>query len=147
MADILFDNGVKNLVSGVNWTSATLKIALVGTSFAGTKATAVYVSDVTLDEFSGSGYTGGHGGAGRKTLANASVSIASNVIKLDADDPAAWSSLSGDTVGGALIFVEGPTNDTDAILLCFLDLTDTVANGGDISVSFHADGIINIDNS
>jgi hypothetical protein len=52
---------------------------------------------------------------------------------LDADDALFSALAAGQTVGGAVLFKHTGL-DTTAVLLAFYDLTDTLTNGGDISV-------------
>lgn len=101
-------------------------------------------SQYAAAEISGvSGYTGGWGGAGRKTLASKTITndTTNDRTVYDAADPSAWTLGTGDTVGGAIIGKKGTSDDTDAIPLFFLDFTDVPTNGSTFTLQFHADGI------
>lgn len=57
--------------------------------------------------------------------------------QFDATDPT-WTAVSGgSTISGCLIF-KFVSNDSDSIPICWLELTDTATNGGDITVNFDA---------
>lgn len=126
----------------------TLKCALVMTdTSADTETTVDNVDALTLlDEFDGSGYTGAHGGAGRKTLANVTVSDDGTTMTFDNTADLTWTTLGAGTrsITGVLIFKEGTADDTDAIPIAYLEVADTAANGGDITIAFNASGILSI---
>jgi len=100
----------------------------------------------TLDEFDGAGYTGGWGGAGRKTLANITVSDSGGTMTFDNTADLTWTSLSAGTrsITGVLIFRAGTADDTTGVPIAFLEVADTAANGGDITIAFDASGILTI---
>ena len=101
---------------------------------------------VGLDEFDGSGYTPGWGSASRKVLANVTVTDDGTTMKFDNTADLTWSSLGAGTrsITGVVIAKEGGANDTTSIPICFLEVTDTAANGGDITIAFNASGILTI---
>ena len=116
------------------------------------------LSDLTLgtNEMSQTGYVSGHGNAGRKILDQggvASVDDANNrgewVISNSATPPpyeVVWTSLGveGQTVRGDVIHRKGTSDDTDALNIVYVALADTVTNGGDFTIQFDADGIIQL---
>lgn len=148
MPSYCFDYGIKALVGSSDWAGATvIEALLVGASFAGNKATAQVYTDLTLNELSGTGYTGGFGGSGRKALASRTITVAaSNLIQLDAAD-VTWSAINAGTIAGILIGQKGSASDATAIPLAFIDLTDTPTNGGDITIQWSASGIIEFNNA
>jgi len=97
-----------------------------------------FVADIgTLGEISVSGYVGGHGGAGRKTLANPTIAVddGNNRATFAADDQT-WTSLaSGVTIKGAILHRAGTSNDNDALCIGFWP-ADLPTNGGDVTLSF-----------
>jgi hypothetical protein len=90
-----------------------------------------------------SGYAGGYGGAGRKVLSSKTITNDTTLDRtvLDAADPSAWTIAAGDTVGGAIVQKKGAANDTTAIPICFIDVTDTPTNGAALTLQFSASGI------
>jgi hypothetical protein len=128
---------------GVVWASDTIEVIAVKSSYtfdpdhtAGTPA----ASEIT----GVSGYTGGYNGAGRKVLAGKSLTndTTNNRTVYDATDPGSYGALgAGDTIGGYVVQKKGSADDTTAVPLFFLEVTDTPTNGSPVSLAFHADGI------
>lgn len=144
MASFSFNGAKEALAKGtLDMEDDTLMVLLVGTSYDG-DADNIYVDDITtLDELDTSGYVGAHGGAGRKAL-NVTVTRddANDQAEIDAVD-IVWSSIgspTSDTVNAALIYRVGTSDDTDALNIISLDLTNTPTNGGNITLQFNAEG-------
>ena len=109
---------------------------------AGAAADLNFTSDIVANELTATNYA-------RKTLANVTVTEddTNDWAKLDADDPSTYTTLGGasnDTIRGGWV-VRRATNgsDTDASdrLWCFLGVSDLPTNGGDVTLSFGANGI------
>lgn len=99
---------------------------------------------IAAAEISGvSGYTGGFGGAGRKTPGSKTMTndTTNDRTVYDCADPAAWTLGAGDTVGGVIIAKKGSASDATAVLLWFLDITDFPTNGGTFTLVLDALGI------
>lgn len=129
---------------GINLTGVSVKVCLVDGTFALT-ATDQYLGDGTLGEISVGGYTGGHGNAGRRTITGVTISLGASgvTVYVDGADPATWSSVAtGVTINGAVLHVKGTSNDTDAKIIAFYDLTDTPTNGSDITLSWNSSGML-----
>lgn len=152
MANILFTKARElianhNAAGTINLLSDTLKVMLVDDTYVG-NADDQFVDDGTANdpashEISVSGYTGGFGGAGRKTLAGKSIApdFTDDVAYFDAND-VTWTALgAGATIGAALLIREG-TNDADSRVIAKFDVTDTPTNGGDVTLVWHADGLL-----
>lgn len=140
MALTCYNKAAYNFASvGVNWASDTIKMLLVGTGYS-FSPDHNFVSDVSANEISGGGYV-------RKTLANKTVTEddTNDRAKLDADD-VTWTALgsAAGTVSGAIVFKDAGGADSANPLICFLDFTNTPANGGDFTVQFSADGVLYI---
>lgn len=139
MASGAYQYGMSKILDGtIDLDTTTLKIMLLASSY-------TYNPDHDgvddLTEISGaSGYTGGFGGAGRKTATVAiSVDNTNNKVIVTFTD-LTWTALgTGATIGGAAL-VREITNDAGSIPICFFDLTDTPTNGGDITIDFAAAG-------
>ncbi len=146
MASKWYGKGLLKALGGggaaINMVSDTLKIMLLKSTYT-YDADHDFVSDLT--EFDGTGYTGGFAGASRKTLASQTVleDTANDRIEFDAADPSAWSTLAAATIGGAAIIKE-ITNDAATPCIIFLDPTDLVTNGGDVTLAFNAEGFAQI---
>ncbi len=93
------------------------------------------VSQVSANEVSGTGYTGGFAGSGRKTLT--SVVVAQDDTNdrgyLDAAD-LTWSAINVGQVGGLILYRHN-TSDSDSVLIAFIDTGASfpiTTNGGDL---------------
>lgn len=94
-------------------------------------------------EISVTGYTGGFGGAGRRTIAlTVAQDNTNDRATIDGPDDT-WTSLgAGATITGVILIKE-VTNDTASPVICHMDLTPNITtNGGDVTVSFDAVGLM-----
>lgn len=101
------------------------------------------VDDANEHELTVSGYTGGFGGAGRKTLGSKTITEddANDRAEFDCAD-VTWTALAtGETIVGAIIIKE-ITNDAASVLIAYLDLSDTPTNGSDVTLQINAEGVI-----
>lgn len=104
-----------------------------------------FVSSITggtSKELSGTGYTAGFGGAGRKALTGRLLTRddATDKVYFDAND-VTYTGLNAGTIGGAAVIKE-VTSDSDSPIIALLDPADLVTNGSDVLVQFAADGIV-----
>ena len=130
--------------AALDLTGTSVTVCLVDGTFALT-ATDQYLGDGTLGEVSATGYTGGHGNAGRRTITGITATLGASGITVywDGADPTTWSSVaSGATINGAVLHVQGASDDTTAKIIAFYDLTDTPTNGSDITLSWNASGFL-----
>lgn len=144
MASIVYTNAVRLLLSGgLNLTSDTLKVMLVDSGYTPDKDHD-FVSSASGDELSGTGYTAGFNGAGRKTLASKTFTAndTGDFAYFDAAD-STWSAINAGTINRAIVIKE-VTDDTDSILIACLDSTSfpLATNGGDITLSWNASGLV-----
>jgi hypothetical protein len=104
-----------------------LKVMLVNSSYTPDRDHDT-VSQAVAGEISATGYTGGHGGAGRKAVANGALGGASN-----------------DTIVAAILFQE-KTSDADSRLVYYIDTVSGYPElpfttvGGEFSLQIGADG-------
>jgi hypothetical protein len=139
MASGAYQNGISKILDGtIDLDTAVLKIMLL-------KSTYTYDPDhaavSSLTEITGvANYTGGFGGAGRKTATVAiSLDNTNNKVIVTFTD-LTWTALgTGDTIGGAAL-VREITNDAGSIPVVFFDFTDIPTNGGDVTLDFAAAG-------
>jgi hypothetical protein len=142
---------MKCLDGTIDLDTATIKVMLIKTSGtytlnASTQDENAVNTGLTAAEIVTSGYVGGFGGAGRKTVTvsmQANDSSSPNRVEIAfTPDPTTWTALGSpttDTIGGvALIYVPaGATSDADLIPIAFWDLaTEVTTNGGDISIDW-----------
>lgn len=135
MADVQFDYEYQAILAARYQGSTDFKAILVMTNTtAGDDRTIQYVSGVTLDEFDGSGYTAGHGNAGRLTLTlTAGVDTTDHKGTLaQTNNYLEWTSLGNGTrqIAGCLWCKEGTDDDTDAEIVRYYELATPVDPGG-----------------
>ena len=149
MADFISKHFKGDIVRGlVNpaITGATTYLLLVdpnteltaGTEFLGD------VTAISIGEISVTGYTPGHGEAGRKLVTDITATFISTITsKWDATDATFGILASGVTINGAVLHFKGSANDNTAKIIAFYDLTNTATNGGTVTVEWAATGFLN----
>lgn len=135
------------LNAGINLLSDTIKVMLVSSAYTPDKDHN-FVSSITggtSKELSGTGYTAGFGGSGRKTLAGKAVTQddTNDVAYFDAND-VTWTAINAGTAAYAVVLKE-VTDDTASPILCVVDVSPDVAtNGGDYTITWAADGVFKL---
>src|SRR3990167_9304082 len=107
MSSLLTLRGLHSMISGVvDMTSDTIKVMLLDSSFT-PLTTYDYISEISSDELTGTGYVAGFGGSGRKTLASKTFTIseADGTVVFDAAD-VAWTTITAGTAQHAAIIKE-----------------------------------------
>ena len=139
MADI-YSTGLLAIADGtVSWANSSIKALIVDSGYTFDKSDE-FVSDVAGDEVTnavGTGYE-------RKLLTNKSVSLATDVVTLDADDLLYSDIQTNETWDAVIIYAEG-TSDADSKLIAYLDTDALVTNGSDAVVRIT--GVIELDNT
>lgn len=142
MAGVLTDKAREMILAGtLNLKTADIYFVLLNASGGADKDTE-YLDEVVANEISGTGYTGGYGGSGRKTIGttgNRTVSHSSAKGTLDVTSPT-WTALDAGTVGMVLTVVKG-TEDADSLVVSYEDITDVPTNGGDWTYEIAAIGL------
>ncbi len=99
--------------------------------------------DANEHELSGTGYTAGFGGGGRKALASKTITVdkTNDRIEFDCAD-IVWTAINAGTPSQMLI-VREITNDLASVLISHHDSGFPVTtNGGDLTVTIDAEGLI-----
>lgn len=140
----LYGQGLRSIIDGtIDLLTDTIKVMLVTSSYT-FDVDHNFADDVDAFELSGTGYTAGFGGAGRKTTASKTVTdvTASNVVSFDFAD-LTWTGLAAaaGTIGGAVLLKE-TTNDAASRIIGFMDPTNLVPNGGDVTLVVDSTGAI-----
>ena len=142
-----YQSGLMKCMDGtVVLLSDTIKLMLVDDTYTPNRDHD-FVSDVV--EISGvSGYTGGFGGAGRKTLASKTLAVtdASDLFTFDAADVSFGALGTGDTISGGVVIKE-ITNDAASVIIAFNGVTNTPTNGASVTFQFAAAGIFTVTSS
>lgn len=145
MATTWYTEGLKEVATGILWTSAALKVILLESGYTFDKDHD-RIDDVSASEASGTGYTGGFNGAGRKALVNPTVTVdlTNDLVKFDCDD-LTWAGLNLGTLDKWIIARE-LTNDAASPLWCCGDPSDLVTNGSGVQLVFNANGVLKLQN-
>lgn len=123
----------------INWLADTIKAMLVTVAYT-VNADHSFVSSAVAAELTGTGYVGGFGGAGRKTLSSKTLSYDGtlNRVIFDAAD-IVWTAINAGAVKAAILIKE-LTTDADSPVIAYCDGTALTTNGSDITLTFPATG-------
>jgi hypothetical protein len=124
----------------IDWDTDTIKVALLTNAYTPNQDTHNYYDDVSANEVSGTGYTGGG-----VTLTNKTNTYngTSNVIVLDADD-VTWSS-STITARYAVVYDASPATNATKPLIGYVDFgSDQSSSNGNFTITWDATGIVRI---
>lgn len=140
MADFAYNTGSMELWDGSMdiLTGTGVKVMLVAVLYVANRdddlVDAAGANDAIDHEISGTGYTGGWGGSGRKALASKAIVVnkTSDRSEFDAAD-VVWTAIDVATEPSQLLMIEErATDDTNTRLLTHHDFS-VVTNGGDIT--------------
>jgi len=142
VAEFCYNTGSKELWDAtIALLSNTIKVMLCTSVYTANRDDDVVdaggASDPLDAELSGTGYTGGWGGAGRKTLASKTITVdkANDRSAFDAAD-VVWTAINAGTAAQLLCIKEGGANDTTSRLISHHDTNFPVTtNGGDLTVA------------
>jgi hypothetical protein len=137
----VFEEFALDIGKGVHdFTSDTLKLALIDDSLAPTAADATPAwGDYSANEVSGTGYT-----AGGKELTGVTFTEASGVATLDDTGNVTWSQNgAGPTdIYYAVLYNDDAASDQ---AICFIDMGGPVSlQDGDVTVTWNASGILTV---
>jgi len=145
MASFVYTRAKKNIGDGtIDLDTHDIRVLLLkvaASTSCDTEADAATISAfTTLGELVATNYA-------RKAFANEAVNedTANDRAEFDADD-VVWTALGGatnDTIGAALVY-KHVTADADSIPIAYIDLTDTPTNGGDITLQWNVEGIVQL---
>lgn len=151
MASILYNLGKKELLDGtIDLGANTIKAMLVTSSYIA-NANNDFVADGGADdaddhELTGTGYDPGFAGSGRKTLGSITIveDDGNNRAEFDAAD-LTWSGIDAGTAAAVIIY-RHLTNDGLSTLIAYIDTGGfpVVTNGGDLTITWNAEGIIHL---
>ena len=138
------NRGMYLIASGdVDMRDDNIKVMLLTSAYTPV-ATANFVSDVSANEMTGTGYVAGFGGSGRKSLANKTFTEddSAGTATFDADN-LTWTAITAGTFQHAAIIKE-VTTDADSLIICFVTFTAQVTAGLNLLVAWHTNGIFRI---
>lgn len=125
----------------INLSSDTLKAMLVGSTYTA-NADHDYVNpSVYQTELSGTGYAGGYGGSGRKTIASKTFTEDDTNDRANFNATATtWTAINAGTAAAVVIIRErAGTGDTMSELIAYIDTGGfpVVTNGGDLTITWN----------
>lgn len=140
MANALYNNFKEVVMEGsIDFTTNTIKLMLVTSGYT-FDADHVFVSSVVpaSNEFADASYS-------RATLGTKTVTQDDTDDEgvFDAADVTFSSLAGGETAAAAIIYKE-VTNDADSLLIAYVDDVDFTSNGGDVTIQWNTEGIINL---
>lgn len=149
MASFIYGRAAQLIISqSLDWINDGLKCGLSTSTHVPAKDDQ-FLDDVEADDFidgelSGTGYTGGFAGSGRKALASETIvwDTGNSRVELDAAD-ITWTGIDAGTIEHATIMKE-ITNDAASLVVVEIDLATQVTNGGDITIQWDAEGIVQL---
>ncbi len=154
MASFVYNKGAEEIANGtIDWVNNTLVVMLVTSSYTADRDDDVVdaggANDPVDHEIVATDYTRGWGGAGRKALANKSITEvdASDRVEFDADDltgGTTWSGIGNGAnaaIAAAIVIKEGGANDTTSRLIAYLDTNNLTTNNSDVDLTFDASGV------
>ncbi len=150
MASLVYNRAKKEIMDGtIDLLTDTLKIMLVTSSYVA-NADHDFVDEAGANdpidhELSGTGYTAGFGGSGRKTLSSKTATEDDANDRAEFDDGAdiTWTAIDAGTAAAAILYKHN-TADTDSVLIAYIDTGGfpVVTNGGDLTIQWNAEGIL-----
>ena len=151
MAVITYNQGRTDLLDGsIDLLTDVLKIMLVTASYVANKDDVFVeegVDDANEHELSGTGYTAGFGGSGRKTLSAKAVTKDDANDRAEFDDTAdiTWTGINAGTAAAAILY-HHLTSDLLSTLIMYNDSGGfpIVTNGGDPTVQWNAEGSLQL---
>ncbi len=149
MAVITYNRGRALVADGsIDLLTAVLKIMLVTSSYIANKNDDFVeegVDDANEHELSGTGYVAGFAGSGRKTLAAKVVTEDDPNDRAEFDDTAdiTWTAINAGTAAAAILY-HHLTSDLLSTLIMYNDSGGfpIVTNGGDLTIQWNAEGIL-----
>jgi hypothetical protein len=146
---LVFNLAKKLIADGtIDLLTDTIKIMLVGSTYTA-NADQDYVNPSSYQtELGGTGYAGGYGGSGRKTLASKVITEDDTNDRAEfVAAPVTWTSINAGTAAGALIIRErAATGDTMSELIGYVDSGGfpVTTNGGDFTITWSVEGILQL---
>lgn len=148
MASFVFNRAKKEIMDGtIDLLSDTIKVMLVDSSYTPDKDDEFVADGADAAELSGTGYQAGFAGTGRKTLSNKAITVDNTNDRAEFDNTVdlTWSSIDAGIVA-AMVIYKHLTNDGASVVIAYVDSGGfpKTTNGGDLSVVFNAEGILQL---
>jgi hypothetical protein len=154
MASFVYNRALRHIADGTIQlsTDGPGTITPIGAALLRTnsQASAATNASVISDISAGNGlyeYTGNN--SGRQALSTTDFTVTQDDAKRQAEWDSAdisWTSLGSDATAGAaaILIFSSSNNDTNSVPIAYIDLTNSFqGNGGDVTVQWNSDGILN----
>lgn len=149
MADFVYNTGGGDIGIAQNidlLTDALLKAMLVTSSYVADRDNDFIeeaANDANEHELTGTGYAAGFGGSGRKVLASKTITVdkANDRIEFDCAD-IVWTAIDAGTPSQMLVVRENTTDTASALISHHDSGFPVTTNGGDLTVTIDAEGLI-----
>ena len=150
MANSYFNRGKNEIFNGsIDLLTDTIKVMLVTSSYTFNADDDFLdnggANDPTDHELSGTGYQAGFAGTGRKTLSNKAVNLddANDRSEFDNTVDLTWTAINAGTAAAAIVY-KHLTSDAASVMIAYIDTSGfpIVTNGGDLTLAFNAEGIL-----
>lgn len=134
MASGWYNSGARDIADRtIDYAADTIKLILVTSAYT-PDPDHDFASDLT-NELSGTGYTGGFGGSGRKTIGSKAFETDTTNNRVELTFGAVtWTAINAGNPKYAIL-VKEITNDAASRLIAYLDLGTVVTNGGDLTIT------------
>lgn len=134
MASGWYNSGLRDVLDRtIDLAADTIKLILVTSAYTPDKDHD-FANDLT-NELSGTGYTSGFGGAGRKTIGSKAFSTDTTNDRVEFTFGAVtWTAINAGSPKYAIL-VKEITNDAASRLIAYLDLGTVSTNGGDLTIT------------
>lgn len=146
-----FKNGETQSVGGeprIDLLNDVIKVMLVGSTYTATADDNFASTIIGGQELNGTGYVSGYGGSGRKTLASKVITRDDTNDRAEfSAAPVTWTAINAGTAAAAVIIRERTgTGDTMSELIGYVNTGGfpIVTNGGDLTISWSAEGILQL---
>lgn len=135
MASVIYNSFKKKIQDGsIDLDSDNIYLALVDSNYTPDQDSHTFFSSIT-GELSGTGYT-----AGGTILANKSVvQDNTNNLAYFTSDNVVFSAINAGTIAGLVLYKSTGSAATSP-LLCYIDISDTATNGGNVTVVVNSGG-------
>lgn len=128
-----------------DFSADTFKVMLVTSSYT-FNVEDQYVSSANSAELSGTGYTGGFGGSGRKAITTPTVinDTTNHITTFDGDNIVESTINAG--IAAAAIIIKEVTDDAHSLLIAYIDSGGfpITTNGGDLDINWNSLGILEL---
>jgi len=138
----MYITGMKQLLTreiDISSGGDTISVLLVSDSYVENFTGHTVLTDIN-NELSSASYLS-NGTNGRINITMLDATISGSTVVIDSSTDPTWNTLTGGTVGGAIIFKNTGTAST-SVLIAFVDLANTTTDGSNLTIQWSSSGIL-----